>query len=126
MRKYLSLLLVLTLLLPTLALGEARTDTLSVSPVTDELRPGKAVLLTFTVPRDGLVDLRLLDDADNRVSVVVLDLTVQQGENRVWWNGTYEGVPVAPGRYRLVLYQDGVTAETPVIVGAVAPYLTGI
>ena len=126
MRKYLSLLLVLTLLLPVLALGEARTDTLSVSPVTGELRPGKAVLLTFTVPRDGLVDLRLLDDADNRVSVVVLDLTVQQGENRVWWNGTYEGVPVAPGRYRLVLYQDGVTAETPVIVGAVAPYLTGI
>ena len=77
MRKYLSLLLVLTLLRPVLALGEARTDTLSVSPVTGELRPSKAVLLTFTVPRDGLVDLRRLDDADNRVSVVVLVVLVQ-------------------------------------------------
>lgn len=125
MRKYLSLLLVLILLLPCLALGEAGAG-LSVSALEDVLRPGKAVLITFTVPEAGAVNLRLLDDSGAEVSVAVLNLAAQQGENSVWWNGTYGGVPAPEGSYRLVLEQNGQTAETPVTVGAVAPYLTGI
>lgn len=125
MRKYLSLLLVLILLLPCLALGEAGAG-LSVSALEDVLRPGKAVLITFTVPDAGAVNLRLLDDSGAEVSVAVLNLAAQQGENSVWWNGTYGGVPAPEGSYRLVLEQNGQTAETPVTVGAVAPYLTGI
>lgn len=125
MRKYLSLLLVLILLLPCLALGEAGAG-LSVSALEDVLRPGKAVLITFTVPDAGAVNLRLLDDAGAEVSVAVLNLAAQQGENSVWWNGTYGGVPAPEGSYRLVLEQNGQTAGTPVTVGAVAPYLTGI
>lgn len=125
MRKYLSLLLVLILLLPCLALGEAGAG-LSVSALEDVLRPGKAVLITFTVPEAGAVNLRLLDDSGAEVSVAVLNLAAQQGENSVWWNGTYGGVPAPEGSYRLVLEQNGQTAETPVTVGALAPYLTGI
>lgn len=125
MRKYLSLLLVLILLLPCLALGEAGAG-LSVSALEDVLRPGKAVLITFTVPDAGAVNLRLLDDSGAEVSVAVLNLAAQQGENSVWWNGTYGGVPAPEGSYRLVLEQNGQTAETPVTVGALAPYLTGI
>lgn len=125
MRKYLSLLLVLILLLPCLALGEAGAG-LSVSALEDVLRPGKAVLITFTVPDAGAVNLRLLDDSGAEVSVAVLNLAAQQGENSVWWNGTYGGVPAPEGSYCLVLEQNGQTAETPVTVGALAPYLTGI
>lgn len=125
MRKYLSLLLVLILLLPCLALGEAGAG-LSVSALEDVLRPGKAVLITFMVPEAGAVNLRLLDDSGAEVSVAVLNLAAQQGENSVWWNGTYGGIPAPEGSYRLVLEQNGQTAETPVTVGAVAPYLTGI
>lgn len=126
MRKLLSLLLALSLLLPCLILAEETAPTLSIAPLTETLRPGKAVLLTFTVPQDGLVDLRVLDAEGAEVSVAVLSLSVTRGENQLWWNGTRDGVPVSPGAYRLVLTQEEQSAETPIIVGELAPYLTGI
>lgn len=125
MRKLCCVLLALLLALPCVSLGEEGNG-LSVAPVREEVRPGKSLLLSFTVPKAGLVDMLVLDAAGQQVSVVVLSLDAKAGENQVWWNGTFGSVPAPMGQYRLVLSQDGQTAETPVTIGKVAPYLSSV
>ena len=120
MRKLRSLLLLLALALLTCgaAGGEAA---LSIGDP-GVIRPGKAVLISFTAG-DGDVDIVLEDGNGRELSVVVAGQSAQAGENRVWWNGTYNAIPVPEGPARMVLRQGDATAETPVTVGPVAPYL---
>lgn len=125
MKKLLCLLLVWAVMMPCAAMAE-NEPTLSIAPVGEMVRPGKSVLLSFSVQKAGFVDIRVLDENDAEVSVVVLSMDAQAGENQVWWNGTFASVPAAEGRYRMVLTQNGQSAETPVVIGGVAPYLSGI
>ncbi len=121
MRKVLLLLLVMWLAIP--AGGSAD----EIGAVKESIRPGKAALLGFTLDEAGAVDLCLEDEQGNEISVVVLGFDGQKGFNQVYWNGTYGGVPVPAGEYKLVLSgEEGKLAETAVTVGSVAPYLTAI
>ena len=127
MRKLLCLLLALMLLplmpvTPVLAEGPA----MSISPLSEAIRPGKAMLLTFSVPKDGRGRLTLQDLAGNFVMEVVNDLAVTAGENMVWWNGTFMGVSPQEGAYQLALTMDGKTVTSTVVIGPQAPYLTSI
>ena len=124
MRKLLCLLLTLLFLpiLPAMAEGAA----LAIDPLVEAIRPGKAFLLTFTVPEDGLCDLTLTDLTGDFTMPVVSDLTVTTGSNQLWWNGTSGGVSPAEGVYQLVLTMGEQQAVSTAVIGSHAPYLTSI
>ena len=136
MRKMLCLLLMLAMLTPWLPALAEDTDALdvillssaSIEPLQETLRPGKAVTLRFTSPVDGTVTL-LLRNAETLETVlpVAKDYPVTAGENQMLWNGTYEGVFAPEGNYRLVAqFSDGSEADTAILVGQIAPFLTSI
>lgn len=125
MRRLLCVLMTLCMLMGSAAWAEA-APTLGVQAVEETIRPGKAVLLTFTVPQDGEVDLCLEDERGNELSVVVLGYEVTAGENQVYWNGTYGGYPAPEGRFVLALTMNGERAAVPVTIGSEAPYMNNI
>ena len=88
MRKLLCMLLCLTLMTPFVPAG-AEAATLSVEAPAGAVRPGKAILLTFSVPAAGECDLLLVDAAGETVQPVVQGQTVATGVNHLWWNGTW-------------------------------------
>ena len=124
MRKLLCLLLTL-LFLPVFSVS-AEGAVLSIDTLAEAIRPGKAFLLSFSVPDQGECDLFLRDVEGNFVMNVVTDLSVSAGQNQLWWNGTANGVSAAEGVYQLVLAMDGAEASATVVIGSQAPYLTGI
>ena len=124
MRKLLCLLLALMLLpiLPVAAEGAG----LFITPLAEAIRPGKAILLTFTVPTDGICAMTLEDVAGNYVMEVVDELHVTAGENMVWWNGTAMGVYPEEGVYQLALKMNDQKTTSTVVMGPQAPYMTSI
>ena len=126
MRKLLCLLLAM-LMLPVFPLGAAaESQALTIAPLAEAIRPGKAIVLTFNVPEDGVCALTLRDVAGNFVMDVVSDLAVYAGENQLWWNGTSMGVSPQEGAYQLVLTMNGQETSATVVIGPQAPYLTSI
>ncbi len=123
MRKLLCLLMTL-MLLPLAVLAEGAE--LSIDTPAEAIRPGKAYLLSFTVPAEGECDLILRDVPGNFVMDVVTDLPAYAGQNQMWWNGTANGVSPAEGVYKLVVAMDGQEASCTVVIGDQAPYLTSI
>lgn len=123
MRKLLCLLMTL-MLLPLAVFAEG--PALSIDTPAEAIRPGKAYLLSFSVPHDGECDLILRDNQDNFVMDVVTDLPVYAGQNQMWWNGTAGGVSPAENVYKLVVAMDGQEASCTVVIGDQAPYLTSI
>ena len=124
MRKFFCLLLTL-LVLPVLP-AWAEEGTLRIDTPAETIRPGKAFLLSFTAPEEGVGDLTLQDTEGNVVMDVVTDLAVSAGVNQMWWNGTSGGVFAAEGMYQLVLTVNGQQDACTVIIGPQAPYLTSI
>lgn len=121
MRKLLILLLALFL-----SVAMAEGEVLSIQTPAEAIRPGKAFLLTFTVPEAGECSLSLRDTDGQPVLSVVDALPVSAGMNQMWWNGTANGTAAAEGVYQLVLTMNGEEAACTVVVGSQAPYLTGI
>ena len=124
MRK-LPLLLALSLALPAAATAQ-RVDGINLYPLEEEVRPGKAVLVSFEAATTGQADLWVEDTAGNRVSVVVDDFPAQPGLNRLYWNGTHQGAFAPAGDFTMVLEQGGDRQEAPITIGEVAPYMTQI
>ncbi len=124
MRKLLCLLLTL-LFLPVISIGE-EAAALTIDTPAEIIRPGKAFLLSFSVPQEGECDLTLQDVTGQHVMDVVTDLYAWAGPNQMWWNGTASGVSPAEGVYLLVLTQGEHEAACTVTIGSHAPYLTSI
>ena len=132
MRKLLWILMILMLLTGAASAETAELPaetelpalTLEILPPT--VRPGKASLISFTVPVDGVCDMQLMDDAGAAVFNVVTGHPVTAGANQLWWNGTYMGVPAPAGEYLLTLRLAEDEVAVPVAVGTMAPYLTSI
>ncbi|MBQ4581030.1 MAG: L,D-transpeptidase [Clostridia bacterium] len=124
MRKLLCLLL--TVLFLPIASAWAEGAAMTIVPLSEAVRPGKAITLSFTVPEDGVCSLTLKDMAGNFVMDVVSGMQAYAGENQVWWNGTSMGVSPQEGVYQLVLAMNGQEASSTVVIGAQAPYLTSI
>ncbi len=123
MRKLLCLLLTI-MLLPVTVWAESAP--LSIDTPAEAIRPGKAFLLSFSVPEDGQCDLTLRDMTGSFVMEVVRELQVRAGVNQMWWNGTSQGVAPAEGVYQLALTMNGQEAASTVVIGSQAPYLTSI
>lgn len=124
MRKCLILLLVMTLLATCVALAE--DVTLILHAPTETVRPGKAVTISFDTPEEGPASIYLVDETGAQLSVVMENLPAVKGQNELWWNGTYQGVPAPEGSYFLSLTQGSLTVTAPVNIGSYAPYLTNI
>ena len=123
MRKLLCILLTVMLLPFTVW---AESPALSVDTPAEAVRPGKAFLLSFSVPQAGVCDLVLRDVAGSYVMDVVTGLQVNAGVNQMWWNGNSMGMSPAEGVYQLVLTMDGQETASTVVIGSQAPYLTSI
>ena len=124
MRKLLCFILTLALALSCLALAEETPLTMNAPGET--VRPGRAVMLSFTAPVQGDAALHVADAQGQTVSVVTQSFSAAAGYNALWWNGTYQGVPAPQGEYQLVLTLNGETATAPVTIGPNAPYLAGL
>ena len=104
----------------------AETPGLSIEPFREEIHPGRAVVVSFTVPEDGTCSIGLTDEADKVFLNVTENRTVTAGYNAMYWNGTCNGVPVQAGNWRMIIRMNEMTAETPVTVGKKVPCLISV
>ena len=120
-KLWIPLLLAVLMLLCGAAPAEAPEMWIDVSG--NEVLPGQAAVIRFSVPEDGVCTIRVENAEGKAVSTVAADRPVSAGYNSLYWNGTWEGYPAPAGEWRLVLEMNGRTAETWVSVGRMVPCL---
>ena len=115
-KRWLSLLSALLLLMPGWAAAEAGLP-VSVTAPEEPVRPWGTALIRFTLPEDGPVDLTLSDRQGNQVFPIAGNVAGVAGQNTLFWNATYEHQPAPEGIWMLTLTaSSGATARTPVTV----------
>ncbi len=123
-----------TLLLAVLLLAGGLPEARSLAGETEmqigvsgsPLLPGEAVILALTVPEDGVCSIDLVDGRGEILARVAEDRPVTAGYNALYWNGTWRGMPVPEGDWKLRLSMNGETAETGITVGRMAPALLSV
>ncbi len=100
----------------------AEAPGLSIDAPREEICPGRPVVVSFTVPRDGTCTIGL-ENGEGVSLVISENRSVTAGYNAMYWNGTCGGVSVPEGEWRLIIRIDGETAETPVTIGRMIPVL---
>lgn len=100
------LLLCLSFLFGITALAED-TGRLTLMPVTETVRPGKGITLSYYAPAAGVASLQLVDAYEQPVRPVDPAHETVAGYNELIWNGTYEGEPAPQGEYALTLRPGG-------------------
>lgn len=98
---------------------------LSIEAPRDEIYPGRAVIVSFTVPEDGTCSIGLKNEAGT-VLTVSENRTVKAGYNSMYWNGTCDGIPVPEGSWTMTVWMNGLTAETAITVGRRVPCLISV
>ena len=116
----------LTLLVLTAGIALAEDSGLSIDAPREEIRPGRPVVISFTVPEDGTCSISLREAEGTSVLSVAEERNVTAGYNAMYWNGTSGGIPVPAGEWILSLWMNGLTAETPVTIGRMIPCLISI
>ena len=124
MRRLMAAAVMLLVLLAGIALGEG--SGLSVNAPREEIRPGRPVIVSFTVPEDGVCDVGLRNETGDTVMIIAEGRPVQAGYNSLYWNGTCGGVPVPEGEWYLTAWMNGQTAETKIQVGRMIPCLISV
>ena len=99
---------------------------LSIDAPREEIRPGRPVIVSFTVPEDGMCSIVLREEAGASVLTVAEERTVTAGYNSMYWNGTCDGVPVPEGNWIMTIWMNGATAETKVSIGRMIPCLISV
>ena len=124
MRRLAAAVMICLLMLTGIALAE--DPGLSIAAPREEIRPGRPVVLSFTVPEDGTCSLMLEDETGDAMLLIADKRNVTAGYNAMYWNGTFEGLPVPEGAWRLIIRMNGMTAETPVTIGRMIPCLISV
>lgn len=99
---------------------------LSIDAPREEIRPGRPVIVSFTVPEDGTCSIGLRDETGASTMTVAEERAVKAGYNSMYWNGTCEGIPVSEGSWIMTLWMNGQTAETKITVGRMIPCLISV
>ncbi len=89
----------------------------------DKLLPGQSVIISLTVPEDGICDVDLLDEDGVPLARIAENRPVTAGYNAFYWNGTSQGWAVSEGNRILRLTMNGRTAETFLAIGRTIPFL---
>lgn len=119
MIKRVSALLLVLLFLPCAGFTESIAP--SLASLLQPVIPGDAVLLSFTVPEACEVSLTVTDADGMLLAPVVEVYEAAAGENRLYWNGTWQGNDLPQGTWQLCLTAGTAQAVTPVTVGRRAP-----
>ena len=127
MRRLWILLLAAVLLAGSLPGNPARAEApeLRIAVSGDEVLPGQATVISFTVPADGTCNIDVIDGKGEAVARVAENRRVTAGENALYWNGTWKGLAIPQGSWTLRIEMNGETAETPVVIGRMVPVLIG-
>ena len=120
MKKWCALLLLLCL--PVLAQAAPKTRT-KWTDVPELLRPGKSERLVFDCPVETTATITVLDESGAVTATLWQDHPTQTGENTLYWDGTADGAPAAPGSYALHIALSGKETQTSLQVGEPAPLL---
>ena len=125
MKRLWILLLAVLLLAGSLPGNPARAEEAEtcIEVSADKVLPGQPVIISMTVPEDGVCNLDLLDGDGNVLARVAENRPVTAGYNALYWNGTSQGWAVPEGTWILQLSVNGHTAQTKVTVGQMIPYL---
>ncbi len=124
MRKLAAAVMICLVLMAGIALGEG--SGLSIGAPREEIRPGRPVVVSFTVPEDGTCSIGLRNSSGNAVLTVAEERAVKAGYNSMYWNGTCDGVPVPEGAWIMTIWMNGETAETEITVGRMIPCLISV
>lgn len=123
MRRLTAAAVMLLVLLAGIALGEG--SGLSVNAPREEIRPGRPVIVSFTVPEDGVCDIGVRNETGTELTIAE-GRPVQAGYNSLYWNGTCGGVPVPEGEWYLTVRMNGQAAETKIQIGRMIPCLISV
>jgi len=115
LKKLLCLMMALTML-PLIGTGEGTA--LSITAPEGTVTPWETVVIRYTVPEDGTVDVVLHDENGEEVGVVARGVYARAGENTLYWNGTYEHEAAPEGEWILCLQMNGGETETTIVIGA--------
>ena len=124
MRRLMAVAAMILTLWACCALAEG--SALSIDAPREEIRPGRPVIVSFTVPEDGTCSIGLRDETGTVTLTVAEARPVKAGFNSMYWNGTCEGIPVAEGTWTMVIGMNGRSAETTVTVGRMIPCLISV
>jgi len=111
---------------PETGLSRARAESeslLQLEGPPDEIRPGRACVLSFTVPRRDMYDLVVVGGEGKTVSAVFLDREMEAGYHAIYWNGTFDGIAAPEGSWELELSGGGDSTRIPIRIGPLAPML---
>lgn len=106
--------------LPTLAEGE-----ISFINLPQEIRPGKLVMLSFTALTPGDVDISLVNDTGTSTALYE-GFPAKAGSNSFAFDGTADGTPFTPGKYKLQAAAAGISASADIMIGNESPVLTNV
>ena len=104
----------------------AGESALSIDAPGKEIRPGRPVVLTFTVPEEGVCSIGIRNAENGSALSIAEDRAAVAGYNAIYWNGTCGGLPVPEGNWLLTIRMGGETAETPVSIGKMVPCLISV
>ena len=104
----------------------AEEPEMSISLSGDPVLPGEAVVVSFMVPEDGTCSIDIIGSDGETAARVTENRKAVAGYNAFYWNGTWQGVPVAPGKWTVRLTMNGRQAETEITVGEMIPALIGL
>ena len=124
MKRLMAAAIVLLVMLAGIALGEG--SGLSIDAPREEIRPGRPVVVSFTVPEDGTCSITLRSGTGETAYTIAEERAVKAGYNSMYWNGTCDGIPVPEGTWTLTVWMNGATAETTVTVGRMIPCLISV
>ena len=123
MRRLIAAAVVLLVMLAGIAAAE--NPALSIDAPREEIRPGRPVVISFTVPEDGVCSIGLRNETGSSLTIAD-SRTVTAGYNSMYWNGTYDGIPVQEGTWIMTIRMDRRTAETTITVGRMIPCLISV
>ena len=110
----------------TAGIAVAEDSGLSIDALREEIRPGRPVVISFTVPEDGTCSISLREAEGISALNIAEERNVTAGYNAMYWNGTAGGIPVPAGEWILTVWMNGLTAETPVTIGRMIPCLISV
>ena len=124
MRRLALAVMICLLMLAGTARGEG--SGLSIYVPREEIRPGRPVIVSFTVPEDGTCTITLEDETGATAYTVAEGRPVKAGYNAMYWNGTCGGVAVPEGEWTMTVLMNGSAAATSVTVGRMIPWLVSV
>ena len=124
MRRLAAAVMICLLMLAGIALAE--NSGLSIDAIREEIRPGRPLVVSFTVPEDGVCSIGLTAaEGDENLSIDP-ERAVTTGYNSLYWNGTCDGLAVPEGNWFLTVRMNDLIAETPVVIGRMIPCLISV